>query len=101
MGPFFTWLIQGAAGPAVVGLPVTWAATDLAGAAKRWLRRMRRSDGLSRIVRAAAGDDLGVSDAEFAAIRRLLEQESTWVAVGARHGRGSCETDRIMPAGAG
>lgn len=87
MGPFFIWLIQGAVGPAVVGLPVTWAATDLAGAAKRWLRRMRRSDGLSRIVRAAAGDDLGVSDADFAAIRRLLEQESTWVAVG----RGTAE----------
>ena len=60
---------------------MTWAATDLAGAARRWFRRLRRSDGLSRIVRAAAGDG-GLSDAEFAAVRRLLEQESTWVLVG-------------------
>jgi hypothetical protein len=34
MMPLLTWLIQGALGPAVVGLPVTWAASDLAGAAK-------------------------------------------------------------------
>ncbi len=76
-----TWLIQGAVGPALVGLPVTWAATDLAAAARRWFRRLRRSDGLSRIVRAAAGG-LDLSDAEFAAVRRLLEQESTWAVVG-------------------
>jgi len=82
VGPFFIWLLQGAVGPAAVGLPVTWAAADLSAAAKRWFRRVRRSDGLSRIVRAAAGDDVGVSDAEFAAVRRLLEKESTWVVVG-------------------
>jgi hypothetical protein len=82
VGPLLAWLVEGAVGPAVVGLPVTWAATDLAGAAGRWLRRLRRSDGLSRIVRAAAGDDVGLSDAEFAAIRCLLEEESTWVVVG-------------------
>ena len=76
-----TWLIQGAVGPAVVALPVTWAATDLAGAAKRWFRRLRRSDGLSRIVRAAAGG-IELSDAEFAAVRRLLEKEGTWAEVG-------------------
>jgi len=79
--PFLTWLIQGAVGPALVGLPVTWAATDWAGAAKRWFRRLRQSDGLSRIVRAAAsGFDL--CDDEFAAVRELLERESTWVEVG-------------------
>jgi hypothetical protein len=43
-------VFQGAVGPALVVLPVTWAASDLAGAAGRWLRR---TDGLSRIVRAA------------------------------------------------
>jgi len=79
--PLLTWLIQGAVGPALVGLPVTWAAKDLAAAAGRWFRRLRRSDGLSRIVRAAAGD-LDLSDAEFAAVRQLLEKESTWVEVG-------------------
>jgi hypothetical protein len=76
-----TWLIQGAAGPALVGLPVTWAATDMTSAARRWFRRLRRSDGLSRIVRAAAGD-LELSNEEFAAVRRLLEREATWVEVG-------------------
>ena len=88
-----TWLIQGAVGPALVGLPVTWAATDLAGAAKRWFRRLRRSDGLSRIVRAAVGTGVALSDAEFAAVRRVLEKESTWVLVG----RGTVEdlADRI------
>ena len=81
MLPLLTWLIQGAVGPALVGLPATWAATDLAGAARRWFHRLRRSDGLSRIVRAAAGD-LDLSDADFTAVRRLLEEESTWVEVG-------------------
>ena len=65
----------------MVGLPLTWAATDLARVAKRWFRRLRRSDGLSCIVRAAAGD-LDLSDDEFARVRRLLEMESTWVEVG-------------------
>ena len=82
MDPFLAWLMQGGVGPAMVGLPVTWAATDLAGAARRWFRRLRRSDGLSRIVRAAAASDVGLSDAEFTAIWNLLEQESTWVLVG-------------------
>jgi hypothetical protein len=80
--PFLTWLIQGAAGPALFGLPVTWAATDLAGAAGKWFRRLRRSDGLSRIIVAAAGSEVGLSGAEFAAVRGLLVQESTWPAVG-------------------
>jgi hypothetical protein len=42
---------------------------------------MRRSDDLSRIVRAAAGG-VELSDAEFAAVRDLLEKEGTWVEVG-------------------
>ena len=47
-----------------------------------WFRRLRRSDGLSRIVRAAVGTDVDLSDTEFAEIRHLLEQDSTWVQVG-------------------
>ena len=81
MVPLLTWLIQGSIGPAVVALPATWAAGDLAGAARKWFRRLRRSDGLSRIVRAAAGD-VHLSDAEFGAVRRLLESETTWVEIG-------------------
>jgi hypothetical protein len=81
MLPFFTWLVQGAVGPALVGLPVNWAAADLAGVAKRWFQRLRRSDDLSLIVRAAAGG-VGLCGAEFADIQRLLEQERTWVLLG-------------------
>jgi hypothetical protein len=79
--PFLSWLITGAVGPALFGLPVTLAATDLVGAASQWFRRLRRSDGLSRIVRAAAGD-LDLSRAEFDAVRRLLEEDGSWVQVG-------------------
>jgi hypothetical protein len=82
MLPLLTWMVQGAVGPALVGLPGTWAEADLAGAANRWFRRLRRSDGLSRIVRAAAGSGVDLSDAEFVGVRRLLEQESTWVQLG-------------------
>lgn len=87
MLPLLTWLIQGAVGPALVGLPVTWAATDLTRAAKGWFRRLRRSDGLSRIVMAAAEGQARLLDTEFAAIRRLLEQESTWFEVGRERSR--------------
>jgi hypothetical protein len=91
--PLLTWLIQGAVGPALVGLPTTWAATDLAAAAKRWFRRLRRSDGLSRIVQAASGD-LELSGGQFDAVRQLLEEESTWVEVG----RGTVEDLAAMVA---
>jgi hypothetical protein len=80
--PFVTWLVQGAAGPALFGLPVTWAGTRVAQAAGKWFRRMRDSDGVSRIVKAAVGVDVGLSSAEFTAIRHLLEEESTWLEVG-------------------
>ena len=93
MLPLLTWLIQGAVGPALVGLPVTWAATDLTEAARRWFRHMRKSDGLSRIVCAAAGG-LDLSDTEFAAVRRLLEKGSTWAEVG----RGTVEDLAILIA---
>ena len=48
----------------------------------RWFRRLRHRDGLSRIVRAATGGEVVLSDAEFSAIRRLLEDERTWELVG-------------------
>jgi hypothetical protein len=86
--PLLAWLVQGAVGPALVGLPVTWAATDMAKASSRWFRRLRRSDGLSRIIQAAVGGDVDLSGAEFAAVRRLLEEEGTWVEVG----RGTVES---------
>lgn len=82
MLPFLTWLVEGGVGPALVALPVTWAASDLAKVADRWFRRQRRSDGLGSIIRAAMGGDVHLTNAEFVAVRRLLTQESTWVVVG-------------------
>jgi hypothetical protein len=76
------WLVEAGVGPAVVALPVTWAAADLAGSAARWFRRIRHSDGLSRIIRAAAGPEFGLSEAEYRTLRHLLESESTWAQVG-------------------
>jgi hypothetical protein len=77
-----TWLVTGGVGPALVALPVNWLAAAVADTAKRWFRRLRRTDGLSLIVRAATGTEVGVSDAEFASIRELLEDEQTWVRIG-------------------
>jgi hypothetical protein len=87
MQEFLSWLAQDAVGPALFGLPVTAGAADLAETAQRWFRRLRRSDGLSRIV-IATGDDARLSRAEFAAVRRLLEQDETWVLAG----RGTVES---------
>jgi hypothetical protein len=81
MVPLLAWLVQGAVGPALVGLPVTWGAADLAHAARQWFGRLRRSDGLSRIV-VAASVGAGLSGAEFRAVRDLLEQDATWVMAG-------------------
>jgi NACHT domain len=64
--------------PALVGLPATWAASELARAARQWFRRLQRSDGLSRIIQAAAGGEVDLSGEEFDAIRDLLSAESTW-----------------------
>ena len=82
MDALLTWLIQGAIGPALVGLPFSWAATDLTRVARDWFRRLRRSDALSLIVMASANDQVPLQDDEFTAIRRLLEREDTWLDVG-------------------
>lgn len=82
MEALLAWLMQGAVGPALVGLPVTLAATDLATTARRWFARRRHRDGLSRIVIAANGNGVGLSGAEFAAVRRLLERPDTWELAG-------------------
>jgi hypothetical protein len=73
-----TWLIGSGVGPALVGVPVSWAADALADAARRWFRRFRRSDDLSHLVRAATGTSTDLSRAEFDAVRRLLESQQTW-----------------------
>jgi NACHT domain-containing protein len=76
------WLIGAGVGPAVVALPINWAADSLAGAAKRWFQRMRKTDDLSRLVKAATGTEASLSRDEFDAVRRLLEKEQTWKLLG-------------------
>jgi NACHT domain len=73
------WLLGSGLGPALVSLPVTWAGEELARAAQRWFRRFRRTDDLSRLIRSATGTAVELSDAEFDAIRRLLENRETWI----------------------
>jgi hypothetical protein len=78
---FVTWLIQGGVGPALVDLPVNWAEAKLAGAAQRWFRRRRRDD-LSRLVGAATGTSVDLTDVEFDAVRNRLEEQRTWSVIG-------------------
>ncbi|GEM_PF-1937643 len=76
------WLLGAALGPATVALPVNWAAEALASAAQRWFQRLRRTDDLSRLVSAATGNSVDLAQAEFDAVRRLLEDEQTWTLLG-------------------
>src|SRR5215471_19375959 len=72
---FVTWLVTGAVGPALVALPVNWAADRLASAARRWFKRFRQTDDLSRLVKAAAGSTVQLSRGEISNLRALLEKE--------------------------
>jgi hypothetical protein len=77
-----TWLIGNGIGPALVSVPVNLTAEALAGTAQRWFRRFRRSDDLSRLVRAATDNSVDLTHAEFDTVRRLLEDQQTWTVVG-------------------
>jgi hypothetical protein len=72
------WLVEGAVGPAVVALPIAWAASAWADAARRWFERSRRSDALSLLVESAAEGAAPLSHSEFRAVRSLLERAGTW-----------------------
>ena len=76
------WLIEGGIGPALVALPVNWAGQAGADLARRWFRRIRRSDDLSSLVKAAAGPSVELDHAAFNAVRHLLEDERTWFLAG-------------------
>ena len=78
----FAWLFGAAVGPAAVALPVNWAADALATAAQRWFKRLRRTDDLSRLIKAATGTAVYLTDAELDALRRLLEDQQTWILLG-------------------
>jgi hypothetical protein len=88
------WLLGSGVGPAVVALPVTWAGDSLAGAAQRWFRRLGRMDDLSRLVKAATSTSVGLTRAEFGAVRHLLEAKETWRLAG----RGTMEDLAIRVA---
>ena len=78
-----SWLLGAGLGPAAVAGPVNWAADALAGAAQRWFKRLRRTDDLSRLVRAATGSSVDLTQAEFDAVRKLLEEDQqTWNVAG-------------------
>ncbi len=77
-----SWLLGAGLGPAAVAVPVNWAADALAGAAQRWFKRLRRTDDLSRLVRAATGSSVDLTQAEFGALRKLLEDQQTWSVAG-------------------
>ncbi|MGO9082368.1 MAG: NACHT domain-containing protein [Streptosporangiaceae bacterium] len=76
------WLLGAAIGPAAVAVPVNWAADALASSARRWFRRLRRNDQLSNLLKAATGTSLELSQQEFDALRRLLEDRQTWQVAG-------------------
>ncbi len=88
-----SWLLGAGLGPAAVAVPVNWAAAALAGAAQRWFKRLRHTDDLSRLVRAATGTSVDLTQAEFDVLRKLLEDQQTWSVAG----RGTVEdlADRI------
>jgi hypothetical protein len=75
------WLLPAAIGPAAVAVPVNLVADTLCAAAEEWFKRLRQSDDLSRLVKAASGTSL--SRDEINKLRRLLAKEETWQALGA------------------
>ena len=79
--PFVTWLITDGIGPAVVAVPVSLAGNAGAGAAQRFFRRHRRTDDLSRLVKAATGT-IDLTEEELAGVRQLLEEPATWRTLG-------------------
>ena len=96
------WLIGSGIGPALVAVPVNFTADALAGVARRWFRRLRRTDDLSRLVIAATGAAVGLTSDEFDAVRQLLEDQQTWNAAG----RGTVEDlaaliESCLPVGDG
>lgn len=61
-----------------MALPVNLAAGKLSSAAVRWFRRLRQTDDLSRLVRAASGTSIHLSRDEVSKLRSLLTREQTW-----------------------
>lgn len=79
---FVTWLVEGGVGPALAALPVNWTGEALANHARNWFRRIRETDDLSRLVRAAVGPSIELTRVEFDAMRDLLANTQTWSRAG-------------------
>jgi NACHT domain len=75
---FVSWLVTGAIGPALVALPVNLVADKLSRAAVGWFKRLRQTDDLSRLVRAASGTSVHLNRDEVSKLRSLLTREQTW-----------------------
>jgi hypothetical protein len=75
---FVTWLTQAGLGPAAVALPVNLVADKLAKETVAWFKRVRQTDDLSRLVKAASGSSVDLSRDEIKALRDLLGEEETW-----------------------
>lgn len=73
-----SWLVTGAVGPALVALPVNLVAEKLCDAAVAWFKRLRQTDDLSRLVKAASGTSVHLSHDEVRGLRDLLKREQTW-----------------------
>lgn len=72
------WLLTQGAGPAVAGLPVSWAANRMGAAASRWVQEtLGRDQDTLRALSATAGAG-ELTPIELAALRALLSDEATW-----------------------
>ncbi len=54
------------------------AASKLSSAAVHWFKRLKQTDDLSRLVRAASGTSIHLSHNEVSRLRSLLTREQTW-----------------------
>jgi hypothetical protein len=78
---FISLLATGAVGPALVALPINLVGGKLATAAVRWFKRLRQTDDLSRLVKAAADSVVPLDRDEIGNLRALLEKKQTWSAL--------------------
>jgi hypothetical protein len=78
------WLLGAAIGPVAFGLPMNWVADALAGTAQLRFKRLRQTDGLSRLLRAATGASVDLARAELDAVRHVSEDQESWNLLGRR-----------------
>lgn len=72
------WLAGAAAGPALVSIPVTWAAHALWRSASTWLRRRFHRDEASRLIVGLVGEAAVLSGPDIDRLRAVLDEPATW-----------------------